>query len=83
VEKEFVHVPPRILIPIAAISQFLARRLGTKPFLEVPTLHYLSCHRVWDNSKLKATGFEFRYPTMANGMRGTLRWYRENGWLRV
>jgi len=81
-EKEFVHVPLRLLTPVAAGSQALARLLGTRPLLERATLQYLSYDRIWDNSKLKATGFAFHYPTMEQGMKETLAWYRENGWFR-
>ncbi|MBN2284731.1 MAG: NAD(P)-dependent oxidoreductase [Deltaproteobacteria bacterium] len=82
-EKDFIHVPKNILIPVAALSQFLARLFGTKSLLETATLHYLTCDRVWDNSKLKATGFTFLYPTMPEGMRETLKWYRDSGWFRI
>jgi len=82
-EKEFSHIPKNILIPVAVLSQFVARILGTKSLLEKATLHYLSCDRIWDNTKLKATGFEFLYPTMHEGMKETLAWYRDNGWFRL
>ncbi len=83
VEKGFSHVPAGILIPVAVVSQFLARVFGTKSILEKATLHYMSCDRVWDNSKLKGTGFTFEYPTMERGMKETLAWYLDNGWFRM
>jgi nucleoside-diphosphate-sugar epimerase len=82
-EKDFNHVPSAVLIPVAVVSQFLARILGTKSILEKATLHYLSCDRIWDNSKLKETGFKFQYPTMERGMSETLTWYKDNGWFKV
>ena len=82
-EKAFLHVPLKVLVPVAKASQFLARRFGTKSLLETSTLHYLSCERIWDNSKLKATGFSFKYPTMQEGMKETLAWYKENGWFKA
>jgi nucleoside-diphosphate-sugar epimerase len=82
-EKDFNHVPSKILIPVAVVSQFLARIFGTKSILEKATLHYLSCDRIWDNRKLKDTGFKFEYPTMEKGMRETLTWYKDNGWFRI
>ncbi len=81
-EKPFLRVPMRLLLPIAAISQRLAKWRKTRPALEVGTLHYLSCDRVWDSSKLAATGFKLRYPSAEEGLRETLAWYRENGWFR-
>jgi nucleoside-diphosphate-sugar epimerase len=81
VEKRFIHVPKTALLPVAAASQLAARVLGHKSLLEVATLHYLTHDRIWDNTKLKATGFELSYPTIQSGLGGTLRWYRDNGWL--
>jgi nucleoside-diphosphate-sugar epimerase len=82
VEKPFLRVPLRLLLPLAAISQRLAKWRKTKPALEVGTLHYLSCDRCWDSSKLLATGFELKHPSALEGLRETLQWYRENGWFR-
>ncbi|MCP4683539.1 MAG: hypothetical protein GY864_14510, partial [Desulfobacterales bacterium] len=79
-EKEFFHIPLAIAKVLAVVSQFVARRMGTKPLLEKATLDYVDCDKIWDNSKLKATGFEFKYPTMEEGMKETLKWYRDNGW---
>jgi UDP-glucose 4-epimerase len=82
-EKGFVRVPIRLLIPVAAVSQFFAKRTGTKPKLEKDTLHYMSCDRIWDNTKIKQAGFRLNHPTVETGMKPTLAWYKENGWLRV
>jgi dihydroflavonol-4-reductase len=81
-EKPFLHVPIRLLLPVAALSQWLARWLHTRPALEVGTLHYLSYDRCWDTSKLKATGFKLMHPSAEEGLCETLRWYKENGWFR-
>ncbi len=80
IEKKFFHLPLSVAKPIAIISQFIARRLGTKPLLEKATLDYVNCDKHWDNSKLKATGFEFKYPTMEKGLKETLQWYKDSGW---
>jgi nucleoside-diphosphate-sugar epimerase len=79
-EKGFTHVPLKLLVPVAVLSQLLARLFNTKSLLERATLQYLSFDRIWDNSKLKATGFMFKYPTVELGMKETLRWYKDNGW---
>jgi len=81
-EKPFLRVPMRLLLPIAAISQRLAKWRKTRPALEVGTLHYLSYDRCWDTSKLAATGFKLMHPSAEEGLRETLAWYRENGWFR-
>lgn len=81
-EKDFFHLPLSVAKVIAILSQFAARRLGTKPVLEKATLDYVNCDKIWNNSKLKATGFAFKYPTVEKGLAETLRWYRDNGWFR-
>jgi dihydroflavonol-4-reductase len=82
VEKEFLHLPVRLLVPVAITSQALAKLLRRKPLLEAATLYYMSCDRIWDNTKIKDAGFTFKYPKVESGLSETLRWYRENGWLR-
>jgi nucleoside-diphosphate-sugar epimerase len=82
-EKPFLRVPLRLLLPLAALSQQLARWLGRKPALEKATLQYLSYDRCWDVSKLEAAGFELLYPSAEEGLPETLAWYRSNGWLRA
>jgi nucleoside-diphosphate-sugar epimerase len=67
---------------VAAVAQRFARWFGTKSVLEPGTLRYLSYDRCWDTSKLKATGFELKYRSAEEGLRETLRWYRDNGWLK-
>ncbi len=80
-EKEFTHIPLAIVKRVAVVSQLCAKIMGTKSILEKATLEYMASNRIWDNSKLKATGFEFKYPTMEKGMKETLKWYKDNGWL--
>jgi len=82
-EKAFFHLPLSVAKPVAIASQFVARVLKTKPLLEKATLDYVNCDKIWDNSKLKNTGFEFDYPTMEEGMRETVEWYQNNGWFRI
>ena len=82
-EKEFFHLPFTVAKIAAIVSQFLARCFHTRPILEKATLDYANVDKIWDNTKLKATGFEFKYPTMEAGMRQTLKWYKDNGWFKV
>ena len=69
--------------PIAVISQLIARIFNTKPLLEKATLDYVNCDKHWDNNKLKSTGFEFKYPTIENGLKETLQWYKDSGWFAL
>ena len=80
-EKPFFRVPVQVLAPVAAASQLVAKGLGTKSKLEKDTLHYMSCDRIWDNAKLKDAGFTLKHPDVRPGMKQTLDWYVENGWL--
>ncbi len=82
-EKEFFHLPLAVAKPIAIVSQFVARLTGGKPLLEKATLDYVNCDKIWDNSKLKSTGFAFKYLTMEKGMQETMKWYIDNGWFKV
>ena len=82
-ERDFFHIPFPVAKLTAIVSQFIAKTTGTKPVLEKATLDYANCDKIWDNSKLKATGFEFKYPTIEKGMQETLQWYKNNGWFRI
>lgn len=82
-DKLFINVPVWLLVPVAMLSQFVAKRLGIKSKLERGTIHYMSCDRVWDNTKIKQAGFHLKHPSVAAGMREVLGWYKTNGWLRV
>jgi UDP-glucose 4-epimerase len=85
----FIKIPPlpikriqKLLIPMARRVQALFRRfhLGTPP-LEAETLEYLGRDFVYSNEKLKKAGYIFKYPDARDGIRDTLAWYRQNGWL--
>jgi nucleoside-diphosphate-sugar epimerase len=56
--------------------------LGVPSPVEADTIDYLNEDFVYDNSQLKSTGFQFTYPDARDGLRDTLRWYRDNGWLQ-
>ena len=36
---------------------------------------------VYDNEKLKSTGYEFIYPDPRPGLHDTVQWYRDQGWI--
>ncbi|HEY7874323.1 MAG TPA: NAD(P)-dependent oxidoreductase [Actinomycetota bacterium] len=65
----------------ARISMVRARRTGTRPLLEYDQVQYFGHDFVYSTDKLKATGFQFRWPEPEDGLRATLRWYLDNGWL--
>ena len=57
-----LHVPLGLLAVLARVQGFLAERRHTIPDLESDAVRYLRDDYVVDVSKLKATGFELRYP---------------------
>ncbi len=50
------------------------------PLLESDLLVYLKGNFYFDNSKLKETGFEFKYPDRRHGLIELVDWYNNNGW---
>jgi len=52
-----------------------------KPSLDLDFLGYLRSNHILDTSRLKSTGFRFNYPSTLDGLRQSIEWYRENGWL--
>jgi nucleoside-diphosphate-sugar epimerase len=52
-----------------------------EPRIDREMLDYLSGDVVFDNSRLKAAGFELLYPRFEPAWRETVEWYRKEGWL--
>ena len=71
----------KVLSGAAQVSMAVARRSGTRPLLEYDQVQYFGFDFLYSNDKLKNTGFTFDYPQPEPGLRETLRWYREQGWL--
>lgn len=44
-------------------------------------LTFMLGNRIYDSSKLRAAGYDMRYPDTRAGLRETLVWYRDNRWL--
>ncbi len=42
---------------------------------------YLAGNVVFDNTKLKSTGYEFKFNTFREGWNDTVAWYEENRWI--
>ena len=76
-----INATRRVLSRAARIDMAQARRRGKRPLLEYDQVQYFGRDFVYTNDKLKQTGFEMRYPQPEPGIRETLRWYVEAGWL--
>jgi nucleoside-diphosphate-sugar epimerase len=66
---------------VAETIQKVAGLLGAPSPVEADTIDYLNEDWQYSNEALKSTGFRFQYPDARDGLRDTLAWYRENGWL--
>jgi nucleoside-diphosphate-sugar epimerase len=67
---------------VAETMQRITGMLGVPSPVEADTIDYLNEDFVYVNERLKSTGFQFTYPDARDGLRDTLRWYRDNGWLQ-
>ncbi|MBN2496015.1 MAG: NAD-dependent epimerase/dehydratase family protein [Deltaproteobacteria bacterium] len=85
----FVKLPPvpveyikAGLGKVADVVQYIARdMLHVDTPLEADTVRYLNLDFLVSNDKLKKTGYEFIYPDARHGLRDTVHWYREQGWM--
>jgi len=67
------------LRPVVSSLERIYDAVGTEPPLEADALYYLKGNYWMDNTKLKKTGFEPKYPSFREGMPETIGWYEENG----
>ena len=69
------------LLQAARVDMAVSKRKGKRPLLEYDQVKYFGRSYVYSTDKLKRTGFEMRWPQPEPGIRETLRWYVENGWI--
>jgi dihydroflavonol-4-reductase len=87
---KFVKLPPipveplkMVLVPLAAQITKLWRKFGSGPSpLEPDILSMLGKDFTYSNEKLKKIGYRFAYPDAHDGIRDTIRWYRDEGWIQ-
>jgi nucleoside-diphosphate-sugar epimerase len=65
----------------AGILGPLAKIMGKKSPLEKDIATLFGWDFWVSNEKLRSTGFEFQFPDAAQGIRETLHWFRQAGWL--
>lgn len=72
-----------IMAGVAHLARFLERRFGIAHprMLEVGSAAYLSSSYWIANTKSRKTGFRYKYPDAREGMRETVTWFRDMGWL--
>ncbi|MBI4668752.1 MAG: NAD(P)-dependent oxidoreductase [Elusimicrobia bacterium] len=76
-----VHFPVTPIKITAVLDQTFSRLIGKRPMLEPDLIAYLDRDSWMDNSKLKATGYQLKYPTLKDGMPPTVEWYKKEGWI--
>lgn len=87
--KPFIEIPwlgiedvDRFAQAAAKVSAFLAKRVThRRPLIEKETLEFVRGTFIFPNDKLKRTGFKFRYADARKGLKETIEWYREEGWV--
>ncbi len=57
-----------------------ARKWKMRPKIDGPMLEYISHEYYFSNEKLKKLGFKYKYPTVTDTVRDSVRWYMDNGW---
>jgi nucleoside-diphosphate-sugar epimerase len=67
----------------ARLDMARSRKKGKRPLLEYDQVQYFGRDYLYSNDKLKQTGFEMHWPQPEPGLRETLRWYVERGWLEL
>lgn len=67
------------LRPVVSSLERVYDAVDREPPLEADALYYLKGNYWMDNTKLKGTGFEPKYPSFRDGMPETIRWYEKQG----
>jgi len=66
---------------MADLSRSVSKVTGTRPFIEKDMVYYLKAVYTFSNDKLRSLGYEFLYPDLLEGLRETIHWYKDNGYL--
>ncbi|MFA6448086.1 MAG: NAD(P)-dependent oxidoreductase [bacterium] len=80
-----IFIPQDFLMKLADqaadVAKSVSKLMGTRPFVEKDMVYYLKAIYTFSNDKLRALGYEFEYPDMLDGIRETIEWYKDNGYL--
>ena len=73
----------QLFLGAAHAADYAQRRWGlSRPqMLEIQSATYMASSYWLSNRKSLETGFEYRYPDVREGMKDTIAWIREQGWL--
>ncbi|MGE0550964.1 MAG: NAD-dependent epimerase/dehydratase family protein [Kofleriaceae bacterium] len=72
-----------VMIPAAKAMNWVTNRFGIKRVrvFEPQSANYVSSSYWLSNRKSLTTGYQYRYPEVREGLKDTIAWMRENGWL--
>lgn len=87
--RPFLALPPvpvrfvkTTLTAVANVMRFASDHvIKFAPPLEAGPIQYFGEDFRYSNDKLKGTGYRFVYPDARKGIRETLEWYRDQGWI--
>lgn len=77
----FYKIISKLLFWLAGRKEKKARKLGTRPYLDLPMAGYVKHNYLFSNEKLKLLGFNFKFPDYDDATFDTIDWYLKNGWL--
>ncbi|MBC2717032.1 MAG: NAD-dependent epimerase/dehydratase family protein [Desulfobacteraceae bacterium] len=70
-----LHLPLAIVKIVARMDGWISGMKGKIPDLEYDATKYLYNDYLVDNSRLKSTGFQFKYPDFTKSMKQIEKWY--------
>ncbi|MFQ6088940.1 MAG: NAD-dependent epimerase/dehydratase family protein [Candidatus Methanofastidiosia archaeon] len=76
-EPMYLRLSKRLLERIATLFEYYARIFKKEPYLERDTIHLLYENNVFDNTKLKRTGYTFTHPNTLKSLEKILKWYKD------
>jgi nucleoside-diphosphate-sugar epimerase len=68
-------------LELAKMKVKKANTQGYRPKFDIPMVEYITHQYYFSNKKLKDLGFQFEYNDFRKGVRETIRWYMDHGWL--
>lgn len=85
--RDIPFLPIRALYPVMARAAhawtFLQRRFGVPRVrvFEIQSAEYVSSSYWLSNRKTLSVGFQYNYPDVREGLKDTVAWFRQMGWL--
>ena len=75
------HIRASMIKIMAWWFEWKAKLKSEKPLIERDAVEYLF-HDYWlDNSKIKDLGYKLIHPEVKTGLKETIKWYKDEGWL--